>query len=133
MIPKYNQWIFDAVIESIEDVSCDRVGCVIVKKCIDHINEEQKVFFDNKIILIKKKLKQLLAKKVTIFVLKLVQDPFGNYVVQHIMDKFPNESISQQLITCLLGNINELCVQKFSSNVVEKVNILFYIFLKKIN
>lgn len=35
--------MYDAVVENIEEVSRDRVGCVIVKRCIDHANDEQKV------------------------------------------------------------------------------------------
>lgn len=102
---KHNQWIYDAVVESIEEVSRDRVGCVIVKRCIDHANEEQKA---------------RLGEGVTNKALALVQDPFGNYVVQHILDKFSTEEQSLRLIRNLLGSITDLCTQKFSSNVVEK-------------
>lgn len=103
--PKHNQWIYDAVAESMEEVAKDRVGCVIVKRCIDHATVEQK---------------QKLAEEVTRKALALVQDPFGNYVVQHILDKYPTEDQSHKLIRNLLGNITDLCTQKFSSNVVEK-------------
>jgi len=103
--PKHNQWIYDAVIGSIEEVARDRVGCVIVKRCIDHANPEQK---------------QKLVEEVTVKALALVQDPFGNYVVQHILDKYPTEDQSHKLIRNLLGSITDLCTQKFSSNVVEK-------------
>jgi len=78
---------------------------VIVKRCIDHATAEQK---------------QKLAEEVTRKVLALVQDHFGNYVVQHILDKYPTEDQSHKLIRNLLGNITDLCTQKFSSNVVEK-------------
>lgn len=54
-------------------------------------------------------------------VLNLVQDPFGNYVVQHILAKAPEQS--DNLIRGLLGHLTDLCVQKFSSNVVEKVEL----------
>jgi len=103
--PKHNQWIYDAVVASMEEVAKDRVGCVIVKRCIDHSNDEQK---------------QRLAEEVSKKALALVQDPFGNYVVQHILDKYPAETQSQKLIANLLGSITDLCTQKFSSNVVEK-------------
>lgn len=103
--PKHNQWIFEAVVENMGEVSRDRVGCVIVKRCIDHANEEQKV---------------QLIDEISKQALTLVQDPFGNYVVQHVLDKFPTAVHSQQLIANLLGSITELCTQKFSSNVVEK-------------
>jgi hypothetical protein len=39
----FNRWIFDAVADQIEEVSRDRVGCVIVKKCIDHAVHSQQV------------------------------------------------------------------------------------------
>jgi len=103
--PKHNQWIYDSVILCIEEIARDRVGCVIVKRCIDHADPEQK---------------KRLAEEISTKVLALVQDPFGNYVVQHILDKFPHEPQSDRMITNLKGSVNELCVQKFSSNVVEK-------------
>jgi len=103
--PKQSQWIYDAVARSIEEVSRDRVGCVIVKRCIDHAGAEQK---------------DRLAEEVTKHALTLVQDPFGNYVVQHILDKYVGEEQANKLIRRMLGSITELCTQKFSSNVIEK-------------
>lgn len=50
----------------------------------------------------------------------LVQDPFGNYVVQYILD-LPFDGIARGLATQLKGHIPELSMQKFSSNVIEKV------------
>jgi len=105
LAPKHNQWIYDSVAASMEEVARDRVGCVIVKRCIDHATTEQK---------------QKLTVEATAKVIVLVQDPFGNYVVQHILEKYPTEEQSQLLIQNLLGNITDLCTQKFSSNVVEK-------------
>lgn len=40
---KHNQWIYDAVCQNMAEISKDRVGCVIVKRCIDHANEQQSV------------------------------------------------------------------------------------------
>lgn len=101
--PAHNQWIYEAVGEALEEVARDRVGCVIVKRCIDRANETQK----------KKLISQMVSKT-----LVLVQDPFGNYVVQHILESDLPQS--NDLIRTLLGSLAELCVQKFSSNVVEK-------------
>lgn len=102
---RHNQWIYDAVVEQMEEVARDRVGCVIVKRCIDHATDDQRY---------------LLSREICNKVLRLVQDPFGNYVVQHILDKYPTDEYSQGLIANLLGNVTELCVQKFSSPVIEK-------------
>lgn len=78
----HTQWIYDAVIKNLEDISKDRVGCVIVKKCIDHSNSQQKVSFFffflnmyfNFFILKKTQLINEMKSKT----LNLVQDPFGN-------------------------------------------------------
>jgi len=102
---KHNQWIYDAVSENVEEVGRDRVGCVIVKRCIDHASDEQR-----------NRLTTEIARKV----LGLVQDPFGNYVVQHVLQKYPKEEQANKLIRALLGNVSELCTGKFSSNVIEK-------------
>jgi len=103
--PNQSQWIYDSVTNSIEEVSRDRVGCVIVKRCVDHAGLEQK---------------NRLAEEVTKHALVLVQDPFGNYVVQHILEKYTGEDQADKLIRQMLGSVTELCTQKFSSNVIEK-------------
>jgi len=61
-----------------------------------------------------------LIHEITIKVHTLVQDPFGNYVVQHVLDKYPKEEQTSKIVRNLLGRVSELCVQKFSSNVIEK-------------
>lgn len=102
---KHNQWIYDAVCECMEDVGRDRVGCVIVKRCVDHANADQM---------------HSLFGEIRNKALALVQDPFGNYVVQHVLDKFPKSEDAQRLIERLVPSVVDLCVQKFSSPVVEK-------------
>ena len=49
----------------------------------------------------------------------LSQDPFGNYVVQYILD-LGLPWCNAEVMTRLAGNYAELSTQKFSSNVVEK-------------
>lgn len=53
-------------------------------------------------------------------VLPLVQDPFGNYVVQYVFD-LGEVQYSDALVRCLIERVCDLSVQKFSSNVIEKV------------
>ena len=52
--------------------------------------------------------------------LTLVQDPFGNYVVQYVLD-LGDAHFSDLLIRRFIGHVGSLSVQKFSSNVMEKV------------
>jgi hypothetical protein len=48
-----------------------------------------------------------------------VQNPFGNYVIQHILDELGPE-IANDIIDVIIANMISLSMQKFSSNVVEK-------------
>ena len=50
---------------------------------------------------------------------RLVADPFGNYVVQYILD-LKQPALTLQVARALEGSLAELSLQKFSSNVIEK-------------
>ncbi|KAF2070463.1 hypothetical protein CYY_008215 [Polysphondylium violaceum] len=101
--PEVNQFICDAIMDNIVEICTHKVGCTVVNRCIDNANPEQL---------------EKLVDRITDHSLALVQDQFGNYVVQHLLSN--NKSYSNKLIKSLLGNIAELSVQKFSSNVIEK-------------
>jgi hypothetical protein len=47
------------------------------------------------------------------------QDPYGNYVVQYVLDRCSSDEI-RPVTSCPLGRIASLSVQKYSSNVIEK-------------
>lgn len=52
--------------------------------------------------------------------IEIVEDAFGNYAIQYALDVYGLE-ICSNLIDVILKNLVQLCNQKFSSNVVEKV------------
>lgn len=52
--------------------------------------------------------------------LTLVQDPYGNYVVQYVLE-LGDAKFSDRLIRQFIGNLSKLSIQKYSSNVMEKV------------
>jgi len=99
-----NQFIYDAVAAKCVDVSTHRHGCCVLQRCIDHASDEQRL---------------QLVQQITMYSLTLVQDPFGNYVVQYVLDL--NDSAYTESVTHqFLGHVCELSTQKFSSNVMEK-------------
>lgn len=51
--------------------------------------------------------------------LQLMQDPYGNYVVQYVLERCSSEDV-RPVTSCPLGRIAGLSTQKFSSNVIEK-------------
>ena len=65
-------------------------------------------------------LQHQLVNEITNNGLTLVKDPYGNYVVQYVLDlNYPR--MTANLIAQFMGHLPELSTQKFSSNVVEKV------------
>jgi hypothetical protein len=60
-----------------------------------------------------------LVAEITYNALALVQDPFGNYVVQYVLDlSIPR--FTDAVVRQFVNNVCLLSVQKFSSNVIEK-------------
>ncbi len=51
--------------------------------------------------------------------MEIVQNPFGNYVIQHILDEW-GPDIAKDIINVIISTMISLSMQKFSSNVVEK-------------
>jgi hypothetical protein len=98
------QFIFDAVGHHCVDVGTHRHGCCVLQRCIDHASGEQKAW---------------LIRQISNNAFVLVQDPFGNYVVQYILDL--NEPVfTEPLVAMFQGRVGQLSRQKFSSNVIEK-------------
>ncbi|KAG6857647.1 hypothetical protein H0H87_010216 [Tephrocybe sp. NHM501043] len=104
LAPEDNQFIYNAVAANCVEVATHRHGCCVLQRCIDHASDQQRV---------------QLVTEITYNALTLVQDPYGNYVVQYILDLNDNR-FSDGVIRQFAGNVCALSVQKFSSNVIEK-------------
>ncbi|ORY10564.1 armadillo-type protein [Clohesyomyces aquaticus] len=98
------QFIFDAVGMNCITVGTHRHGCCVLQRCIDHASGFQKVN---------------LVRQITMCSFLLVQDPFGNYVVQYILD-LADAGFTTPMCLGFAGKVAELSKQKFSSNVIEK-------------
>jgi len=98
------QFIFDAVGANCVVVGTHRHGCCVLQRCIDHASGHQKA--------------QLISQ-ITSNAFSLVQDPFGNYVLQYIVD-LGESAFTDPLCYSFQGSIPLLSKQKFSSNVIEK-------------
>ncbi|KAI8094593.1 armadillo-type protein [Thamnidium elegans] len=102
--PEHNQFIYDTVSRHCIEVASHKHGCCVYQRCIDHATPTQKT---------------QLVNVITQHALPLVQDPFGNYVVQYVLE-LGDAKYSDNLIRRFIDPIRELSVQKFSSNVIEK-------------
>ncbi|KAI4337704.1 hypothetical protein L6164_016088 [Bauhinia variegata] len=99
-----NEFIFDAAAKFCVDIATHRHGCCVLQRCIDKATG---------------KYRDKLVTEICRHGLLLAQDPFGNYVVQYIIEmQIP--AASAKLISLFKGNYVNLSTQKFSSHVVEK-------------
>lgn len=104
LAPADAQFIYDAVGQHCIEVGTHRHGCCVLQRCIDHASGEQKAH---------------LIQQITANAFALVQDPFGNYVVQYILD-LSEPYFTEPICRKFAGRIPTLSKQKFSSNVIEK-------------
>ena len=99
-----NQFVYDAARACCVEIATHRHGCCVLQRCIDHAADGQR---------------RALVQEIAMQALVLSQDPFGNYVVQYILDLGLPWANAEVMIR-LAGSYAELSMQKFSSNVVEK-------------
>jgi len=85
-------------------VGTHRQGCLVLQKCFHRQLDPQLV---------------ALGEEVAQHATKLAQDPFGNYVVQHVLTTFQNHPVQNLIAHNMKHDFVKLATQKFSSNVVE--------------
>eukprot|EP00759_Apiculatamorpha_spiralis_P059323 PhF_6_TR9893/c1_g1_i1/m.15084 len=81
-------------------------GCIALMRVIDHATSEQS---------------QMIHEKLFPAMASLAMDPYGNYVIQHMIEKGDTNQISEAVAIHFLPHIVPLCCNKFASNVMEKV------------
>jgi len=102
---KDREYINNILLDKILKLIYDANGICVIKKLI-HGNKDQ---------LIKQKILSIIEKNC----LEIIQNPFGNYIIQHILDEWGSETC-KDVTKVIQVNIISLSMQKFSSNVVEK-------------
>jgi hypothetical protein len=107
--PTACEFIFDEMTAEASVVSKHRHGCCVVQRCIDKIEG---------------KARERLLRCISENALELMQDAFGNYVVQYMLDNGGREESDgtvfvDRVVAKVRGKIAMLAQQKYSSNVVE--------------
>ena len=102
--PQHNQFIYDVACARTVEIATHRHGCCVLQRAIDAASQDQR---------------NALVDKIVENSVALVQDAFGNYVVQYVID-LNDFSINSRLAQIFILNMKKLSTQKFSSNVIEK-------------
>lgn len=100
----HSRFVFEAVASSVGDVARHRHGCCVIQRCLDSPPSEARSNLVGRIV----------EKS-----LELMQDAYGNYVVQYVLDVCGDEDV-QAVCESVAGKVCLLAIQKFSSNVMEK-------------
>ncbi|KAE9591848.1 hypothetical protein Lal_00038801 [Lupinus albus] len=103
------KFIFAAAAKYCVDIATHQHGCCVLQRCIGHSSGEHR---------------EKLVAEICSNALLLAQDPFGNYVVQFILE-LRNPSATENIISQFEGNYLHLSMQKFGSHVVEKCLAVF--------
>lgn len=64
-------------------------------------------------------LRKLFLSGILANALEVIQNPFGNYIIQYIFDEWGMD-YCRDVYNIVMQNLLSLSMQKFSSNVVEK-------------
>eukprot|EP01127_Copromyxa_protea_P008254 TRINITY_DN1886_c0_g1_i1.p1 TRINITY_DN1886_c0_g1~~TRINITY_DN1886_c0_g1_i1.p1 ORF type:complete len:374 (-),score=57.06 TRINITY_DN1886_c0_g1_i1:214-1335(-) len=102
--PKNNQFIYDCFVKNCLEVATHRFGCCVLQAAIDHGTKSQQ---------------DSIIDAVEENCAGLTRDPFGNYVVQHVLD-LARPDVPLRFVKNLEGQFHSLSLFKFSSNVVDK-------------
>jgi hypothetical protein len=101
-------FIIESVSRQVDIWAEHMYGCRIIQRMLEHCNTSHQQLKD-----ILDRIIQLVAQK------KLVSNPFGNYVVQHMLEHGRLED-KKRILQVVKNSIFEFSTQKCSSNVVEK-------------
>lgn len=99
------QFIYDALTADCVAIATNKQGCCVLQRCLEYANDPQR---------------HQMVSAIVQAALTLVQDPFGNYVVQYVLDG-KEVVVNDAIAELFLPHIVMLATNKFSSNVVEKV------------
>lgn len=100
------QFIVDDVLANVKTLCCHPYGCRVLQRMLEHCVPRQKMATLDKI--------QLCHRA-------LLDDQYGNYVIQHVL-QYGREVDRDSLLKIIVENdLLKLSRQKFASNVVEKL------------
>jgi len=101
---QYTQFIFDACMYNCEEIGSHKHGCCVMQRCLEKGRMSQKLE---------------LADVIILKLARLIEDPYGNYLVQNVL-KLERADRNEQIFNVIANDFIRLSQLKFSSNVIEK-------------
>lgn len=101
--PEHIQFIIDAFHGQVYSLATHPYGCRVIQRIFENCTNEH----------------DSLLKELHHYTFNLIQDQYGNYVIQHVLEHGKPEDKSL-VISKVMGQILNLSKHKFASNVIEK-------------
>lgn len=98
--------IISTILKNFNRLAYDSNGICVLKKIVSNCDADS--------------IKLEIIRKILSNALEIIQNPFGNYIVQSVIEEW-GHSLCKDIINIIINNIISLSMQKFSSNVVEKI------------
>jgi hypothetical protein len=102
-------FIYEPVISRFAEVANNSFGLCVLKQLMTKVEKDEQM---------RSTIVHLLYENLE----DLIQNPYGNYAVQHAFDCYPNQC--DKILDKILDKIIQYSDQKFSSNVIEKCLVL---------
>jgi hypothetical protein len=100
----YTKFIFQACMDYCIQIGMHKHGCCVMQRCLEMGTRTQQLELANHIIH---------------HMDYLIEDPYGNYLVQNVL-KLEDEDKNEQIFMQIAKDFIRLSQLKFSSNVIEK-------------
>lgn len=98
MTVKNKYFVIKEILGRVKELAMDKLGLCVIKKCV----KDPQIF-----------------NEILEHCLVLMQDPYGNYAVQNVLETW-KEECAFEFISSIQGKTAQLCIQKYASNVMEK-------------
>eukprot|EP01124_Arcella_intermedia_P008248 TRINITY_DN1517_c2_g1_i1.p1 TRINITY_DN1517_c2_g1~~TRINITY_DN1517_c2_g1_i1.p1 ORF type:complete len:785 (-),score=89.10 TRINITY_DN1517_c2_g1_i1:252-2606(-) len=125
----YTQFIVDTFVTKVYNLATHPYGCRVIQRILEHSETPKDSFFSgmenglrrsqNLAVPMATQSPHQILKELLHCTLALVQDQYGNYVVQHVLEHGRPQD-KHDIVKQLRGKIVFLSQHKFASNVVEK-------------
>eukprot|EP01129_Flabellula_baltica_P004100 TRINITY_DN139_c0_g1_i1.p1 TRINITY_DN139_c0_g1~~TRINITY_DN139_c0_g1_i1.p1 ORF type:complete len:630 (+),score=121.23 TRINITY_DN139_c0_g1_i1:2021-3910(+) len=114
--PVHTGFIVDQFVDNVYELSTHGFGCRVIQRVLQYfcLGKHFSSYYDYPGSQAETILEQLFEETPHI-----VEDQYGNYVVQHVL-KFGRPEDINRIVEILKGNVVEYCQHKYASNVVEK-------------
>jgi len=102
------EFVYNNFSNNIVEIANNRHGCCILQRCIETASPE---------------VVELLIQRSCDNAIELMEDPFGNYVIQFILNcskEIDDDTWPHILAQKIKGNVYRLALQKFASNALEQ-------------